>query len=490
MSSALELLLKGVADKPKDATASVLRTIAAAVDVLHDVCVTGVRPNLLIDPPIKILAVDDDALCRRALEFALEKASLKPDVADNGEKAVRLAEANAYDIVFMDIQMPGIDGFTACRQIHATRQNAEVPVVFVTVQSDFNTRAQSRITGGADLMAKPFMLFELTVRTMTVVMSARLKAATSNRTQIIDSKPVSPILQPFVPEFKAAVSSAPALVPVDLRTAPSPEVVVPTELKGSYLREAPEYLAATRQMVEAARAASERTVLEELIGNIYLRVHMVAAKAQLDKLPVAASLSSALESLLKRLYGNLGIVSDSTLNTVSLAMKLLEEICAPGIEAKLACYPDPRILVVDDEPLARKAIVGALQLAFEQPDSANDGLEASALAAQKAYDVVFTDLQMPGKNGCELCADIRAGELNRDTPVVFITNHADVEAQNRARASGGNDFIGKPFLPIEIAVKALIFTWDSRLRKTVSTPLGLERQDDHANEPENATLAA
>jgi CheY-like chemotaxis protein len=264
-------------------------------------------------------------------------------------------------------------------------------------------------------------------------------------------------------------------------------------LKGNYLREAPEHLAATRKMVEDARSAPDRSAVEELVGNIYLRVHMIAAKAALDKLPVAAGISATLEALLKRLYGNLGTVSDSTLNTVSLAIKLLEDICSPDIEAKLACHPDPRILVVDDEPLARRAIVGALQLVFEQPDSANDGVEAAALAAQKAYDVVFTDLQMPGKNGCELCVDIRASELNRNTPVVFITNHADVEAQNRARASGGNDFIGKPFLPIEIAVKALIFTWDSRLRKTTSVPFGPlpERQDDSTSrELETATLAA
>ena len=144
ISSALELLLKRVADKPKDFTPSIVRTVAAAVDVLRDVCVPGIRTNLLMDPPPRILAVDDDALCRRALQFAFEKANLIPDLAESGERAVELANAHTYDVVFMDIQMPGIGGLVACNNIHGTNKNSDVPVIFVTVQSDFNTRAESR----------------------------------------------------------------------------------------------------------------------------------------------------------------------------------------------------------------------------------------------------------------------------------------------------------------------------------------------------------
>lgn len=180
--SSLELLIKRVADKPKDLTASIIRTFATGIDMLHEVCVPGVRSMLLIDPPIRILAVDDDPLCRRALQFALAKANFLTDLAEDGEKAVDLALVNTYDVVFMDIQMPGTDGLTACGLIHQTKKNPDVPVVFVTVQTDFDTRAEARLMGGSDLMSKPFLVFELTVRAVIYATRNRLQASRAGRT--------------------------------------------------------------------------------------------------------------------------------------------------------------------------------------------------------------------------------------------------------------------------------------------------------------------
>ena len=179
MSSALELLLERLISKGKELTPSTLRTVASAIDVLSEVCVPGVRPDLVITPPISVLAVDDDPLCLRAVVFALEKAALSPEVATNGEKAVELATGRSYDVIFMDIQMPGIDGLTATSQIRSTEKNEDTPVIFVTVRSDFQTRAESSRLGGTDLIAKPFLQFEITVKALTFAMRKRLQLAAS-----------------------------------------------------------------------------------------------------------------------------------------------------------------------------------------------------------------------------------------------------------------------------------------------------------------------
>jgi PleD family two-component response regulator len=149
---------------------------------------------------------------------------------------------------------------------------------------------------------------------------------------------------------------------------------------------------------------------------------------------------------------------------VDRALKLLSKLCLRGTEATLVDQTPVRILVADDEPLARRAVVGALQLAFEKPDEAEDGAAACAFAEKKSYDIIFTDAQMPLMDGFTVCKEIRAGKLNRETPVVFVISCADSANEARAFESGANDFIGKPFLPIEIAVKALTFTWERRLR--------------------------
>jgi CheY-like chemotaxis protein len=186
VSTVLELLLRRLADKPKDISPSALRTIAGALDLLGDLAVPDLRADLLMMPPLKILAVDDEPLCLRALTFALTKANLTPDLAHDGQEAVSLAKANAYDVVFMDINMPVMDGFTACTQVRETTLNTNTPVVFVTVQSDFQTRAKSNLIGGRDFMAKPFLIFELTVKAITYAARKRLKPIASNsRSQVI-----------------------------------------------------------------------------------------------------------------------------------------------------------------------------------------------------------------------------------------------------------------------------------------------------------------
>jgi CheY-like chemotaxis protein len=218
LSSALELLVKRVADKPKDYTASTLRTISSAIDTLHELCVPGVRPNLIIDPPIRILAVDDEPLCLRALEFALQKANLTADRATDGIEAVKLASEKPYDMIFMDIQMPEMDGLAACSNIRYSELNAKTPIVFVTVMSDFATRARTTAIGGNDFMAKPFLVFELTVKAMTTLMRRRLALVKSSR--------VMPLTEATLAASAQSVSR-PAPVPAPVAAEPVPTEVSP-----------------------------------------------------------------------------------------------------------------------------------------------------------------------------------------------------------------------------------------------------------------------
>ena len=86
------------------------------------------------------------------------------------------------------------------------------------------------------------------------------------------------------------------------------------------------------------------------------------------------------------------------------------------------------------------------------------------MVAQQLYDVIFTDVQMPIMNGFELCQMIRMGGANEATPVVFISSCTDAVSHAEGHRSGGTDFIAKPFLPSEMAVKALTFAWERRLQ--------------------------
>ena len=73
------------------------------------------------------------------------------------------------------------------------------------------------------------------------------------------------------------------------------------------------------------------------------------------------------------------------------------------------------------------------------------------------YDLVFLDVEMPGMNGFELCKKLRAMPLHAKTPVIFVTALSGFESRAKSSLSGGDDFIGKPFSYIELAVKGLIY---------------------------------
>ena len=176
VASALEGLIKQLARKTKGPNPSTLRAISGGLDLLDKLCEPGMKPDLLTGRPLRSLVVDDDQVARHALSLALKKAYSQPDLAVGGETALAQARRQAYDVIFLDVQLPGMDGFELCSKIRGTDFNRNTPVVFVTGHGGGNARAKSSLSGGNDLMGKPFLIFEVTVKALTLALQSRLQA--------------------------------------------------------------------------------------------------------------------------------------------------------------------------------------------------------------------------------------------------------------------------------------------------------------------------
>jgi CheY-like chemotaxis protein len=174
MGAATEALVKELIDKPKSVTPSTLRTTAHAIDFFAELSKPGLRPDLMDNPPIDILIVDDEMLSRRAIVYALEKAFLKATAVEDGEAALAKTQNTKFDLIFLDVNMPGIDGFQLCDRLRQNGPNKTTPIIFVTVSADFQVRAQSTLRGASDVIAKPFMFIELTVKALTFALRHRL----------------------------------------------------------------------------------------------------------------------------------------------------------------------------------------------------------------------------------------------------------------------------------------------------------------------------
>ncbi len=121
------------------------------------------------------------------------------------------------------------------------------------------------------------------------------------------------------------------------------------------------------------------------------------------------------------------------------------------------------ILVVDDDPVIRRLLEQRLKKAAYDVDVAEDGYKAEELLNQKHYDVVLTDLMMPGGIGGIEVLDIAKG-INQDIEVVLITAHSSVDTAVEAMKKGAVDYLEKPinfdelFLRIEkiINIRSLL----------------------------------
>ena len=175
MSAAVEALLKELYEKPKNINASTLRTVAAAVDFLGFLFERGTLPDKQEIPAVNILVVDDEPISRRAIVYALEKAQLQSINVEDPNAALQLLAENNFDLVFLDVDMPGMTGYELCAKLRALPQHKKTPVVFVTALSDFDNRTSSMMAGGNDFIAKPFLFIELTVKALIHVLRARLQ---------------------------------------------------------------------------------------------------------------------------------------------------------------------------------------------------------------------------------------------------------------------------------------------------------------------------
>ena len=194
LASALEALLFEVVFKPASGTASVLQTIAQAVDSLGRLFQNGDTGTAGLNLKAKILIVDDDAVCNYTMVAALKRAHFEPVSVEDPTVAVQMAQATQYDIVLLDINMPGMNGFEVCETLRRMPQYKETPVVFITGNGDFQNRAQSILSGGNDLITKPSSPLELVLKTTMHLLQPqgrRPESAVGAMAQRLDAPPAA-----------------------------------------------------------------------------------------------------------------------------------------------------------------------------------------------------------------------------------------------------------------------------------------------------------
>ncbi|AIT05398.1 MULTISPECIES: response regulator [Sphingomonas] len=104
-----------------------------------------------------ILTVDDSASLRMAIRIALTGAGYAVTEAGDGVEGLAKAAETRFDLIVTDLNMPNMDGLTMIRELRKQPEQAGVPILFLTTESDGDIKAQAKAAGATGWLVKPFV---------------------------------------------------------------------------------------------------------------------------------------------------------------------------------------------------------------------------------------------------------------------------------------------------------------------------------------------
>ena len=114
----------------------------------------------------RLLIVDDEPIILKGLKYSLEQESYRVDTAKDGEEALSKALENEYDLIVLDLMLPGIDGLEVCYQI---REKSMVPIIILTAKGEDASKILGLEYGADDYLTKPFNILELKARIKAIL---------------------------------------------------------------------------------------------------------------------------------------------------------------------------------------------------------------------------------------------------------------------------------------------------------------------------------
>lgn len=126
----------------------------------------------------KVLVVDDEKLIVKGIRFSLEQDGMEVDCAYDGIEAIEKAKEKEYDVVLLDVMLPGHDGFEVCQAI---REFSEMPIIMLTAKGGDMDKILGLEYGADDYITKPFNILEVKARIKAIIRRNSRKIAKANK---------------------------------------------------------------------------------------------------------------------------------------------------------------------------------------------------------------------------------------------------------------------------------------------------------------------
>jgi DNA-binding response OmpR family regulator len=183
MASVFEALLLELIGKPAAMSPSVLRTIASTVEFLALLYDRAREGDVGAPLSAQALAVDDDRLNNRLVAAALLGAHFQVLTTDDPLVGLQWLKEGRFDLVLLDLEMPGMDGFELCRRLRLLPGYQKTPVICVTSHGDVESRVRIVLDGANELIVKPVLPLELAVKAVALILRGQTTGGLSPQSQ-------------------------------------------------------------------------------------------------------------------------------------------------------------------------------------------------------------------------------------------------------------------------------------------------------------------
>ena len=395
----------------------------------------------------RVLLVEDNRVNQQVALRMLKTLGIVARIAENGETAVAAIQAEPFDLVLMDCQMPLMDGYEATRRVRAWEAAAHegaarprVPIVAMTANALFGDREKCLAAGMDDYIAKPIKRDVLAVVLARWLKSPSLSPAAEAAHEVAVPATGSRAVNGVKGDLPPMVDST--LDPVIFAQLSELMGSDLADIVDTYLRDTSTQIAAMdgalarRDLVALRRCAHSLKSSSAAVGAVAVQSTSLALEAQTR---TSAGFDQA-EGMVAAVRSAFELVRPMLLQKIAAT----GSAPAGGVRAMHADGGGMLILLADDDAVTRKRMTRFLIEAGYEVDAVADGVAALEKMTRRYYPILVTDWEMPGMDGIDLCKAVRNLQLDGYVYTLLLTGRDAKDNVIAGLEAGADDYLVKP----------------------------------------------
>ncbi|MDO8834630.1 MAG: response regulator [Vicinamibacterales bacterium] len=391
----------------------------------------------------RIMVVEDDEDQREVVSIHLRAAGFTVLPVAEGDKVVDAALQLRPDLILLDANLPGLDGYSVCRLLKADPALAGTPVIFTTVRAKVDDKAVGLLLGADEYLTKPLDLNEVVLR-VTILLDRKNRKETLPSDEWTatcwDAKDLD--YESFVVVAREQLARSPAVLAL-VKVPESRLVEVLTALRADLRRRDvvacydPAHLILLMADMPAGKAADR---LADIVANF--------GPGSLPRFHVGLAASDGPGT---RPFETLLAEADQAVASARRRGVVTAIAGDEPVEEPPAGLSKGKIVLADDDPEVTRLIDAQFKAAGYQTFLALDGAQAISAIETHLPDVVIVDMMMPRMTGFDVLSRVRHMPVRPRIMVLSVRGHE--QDVTRAFALGADDYVTKPFSPQELLAR-------------------------------------